>query len=78
MRIILLLEYINMDLFRGLFCKRRQQCKDAPVTKKRKVEGLLCSLCAEYMLSSRTLPCGDSFCEPCLTMHLLEKTVKFI
>lgn len=67
-----------MDLLRGLFCKRRLGLKEIPMNKKRKIEGLLCQLCDKCFLSSRTLPCGDSFCEACLNEYLLEKIVKFI
>ena len=63
-----------MDLLKGLLCKRRPRSL-SPGPFKKKSSGYLCKICMETIISSRTLPCGDSFCETCLTEYLLQKTV---
>lgn len=57
-----------------IFCKRKQNCSERLPTKRPR-DWLLCEICKEVMVCSRTLPCGDSFCEICVNEHFLSNSV---
>lgn len=59
-------------------CKRKSHGTDEPALKKRIKDCLVCELCKDLVVASRTLPCGDSFCDMCINEHLLTNLVNDI
>lgn len=59
-------------------CKKKNKNDDFALPIKRPRDCLICDICKEVVISSKTLPCGDSFCDVCLTEHLLTSLVWFM
>ena len=60
-----------------LSCKRKRNSAEVSLPKKKPRESLNCGLCNNIIAVSRTLPCGDAFCEVCINEHFLNKLVQF-
>ena len=57
-------------------CKRKRESSKIRVPMKKPRDCLICDLCKDVIVLSRTLPCGDSFCELCITEHFLKNLVR--
>ena len=60
-----------------IVCKRKRREHELPPLKKKPRDCIICELCKDVIVVSRTLPCGDSFCEMCITEHFLSNMVHF-
>ena len=58
-------------------CKRKRKDSSSFPPYKKSQNGLACELCKETVVSSKTLPCGDTFCEVCINEYLLISLVFF-